>query len=175
MWSNLIIGTQLDVAKKSKVAALGKKYYDIFPSSDKRLGECRIGFYQIPTENASPVSKPLQKFSPRQVKEIHRQLQEMVEIGVETPCKCDWSSNLVLVRKKTGEIRMCVDSRPLNIVTRKDLYRMPNIQTLLDSLHGSRYFTTLELASGYWQMRIAEEDKNKIALLVPGPGGGRFR
>ena len=73
---------------------------------------------------------------------------------------------MVLVRKKSGELRFCIDFRKLNEVTKKDAYPLPRIDGCLDALEGSRYFSTLDLASGYWQVAMDPEDAEKTAFVT---------
>ena len=72
-----------------------------------------------------------------------------------------WSSPVVLVRKKDGSLRFCVDFRKLNARTVKDFYSLPRIEEALEAMYGSAWFTTLDLKSGYWQIEIEESDKEK--------------
>ena len=88
----------------------------------------------------------------------------MLEQGVIEPSASPWSSPILLVRKKDGSIRFCIDFRKLNSVTRKDAYPLPRIDECLESLGGSRWFFTLDLASGYWQCEVAEADRPKTAF-----------
>ena len=74
---------------------------------------------------------------------------------------------IVLVRKKDSSLRFCFDYRKLNAVTRKDPYPLPRIDDTLDTLAGSRWVSTLDLLSGYWQVEIAQSDKEKAAFCVP--------
>lgn len=76
-----------------------------------------------------------------------------------------WSSPVVLVKKKDGSIRFCIDYRKLNHITRKDVYPLPRIDDTLDTLSGAKWFTTLDLLSGYWQVEVAAEDKEKTAFV----------
>ena len=80
------------------------------------------------------------------------------------PSKSTWSSSVVLVRKKDGSLRFCVDYRRLNAVTCKDAHPLPRVDDCLDALSGSRVFSTLDCASGYWQVELKPEDREKTAF-----------
>ena len=99
--------------------------------------------------------------------EVAKQLQKMQESGVIEPSDSPWSSPVVLVRKKDGSLRFCVDYRELNKVTRKDTYPLPRVDDLLDQVGHSKYFTTLDLASEYWQIRVAPYSCEKTAFVTP--------
>ena len=73
---------------------------------------------------------------------------------------------MILVQKKDGSIRFCVDYRKLNQVTQKDAYPLPRIDMTLDALHGSQWFSTLDLISGYWQVEVEEGDREKTAFCT---------
>ena len=89
----------------------------------------------------------------------------MLENKVIKKSRSPWASPLVLVQKKDGSHRFCVDFRKLNEATVKDNYPLPLINETLDQLEGARYFTTLDLASGYWQIALDEESKEKTAFI----------
>ena len=90
----------------------------------------------------------------------------MLRLGVTAPSSSPWASPVVLAQKKDGSLRFCVDYRRLNTVTRKDAYVLPRIDDTLDALSSSKWFSTLDLASGYWQMEVAPEDKEKTAFCT---------
>ena len=90
----------------------------------------------------------------------------MLDVNVVEPCDSPWSSPVVLVRKKDGKIRFCVDYRQVNAVTRKDSYPLPNIQDTYDGLAGAVLFSSLDLASGYWQVEVKESDRPKTAFAT---------
>lgn len=90
----------------------------------------------------------------------------MLERGVVEPSTSPWASPIVLVKKKDGSTRFCVDYRKLNDVTRKDAYPLPRIDATLDTLHGSQWFSTLDLLSGYWQVKIDKANKDKTAFCT---------
>ena len=90
----------------------------------------------------------------------------MLAIGVIRESTSPFSSNVVIVRKKDGTIRFCIDCRKLNQRTEKDAYPIPRIDDTLHSLAGSKYFISVDLKSGYWQVELKETDKSKTAFQV---------
>ena len=97
---------------------------------------------------------------------VKEELKKMEAQGIIEPSNSPWASPVVLVKKKDGTIRFCIDYRKLNEVTLKDAYPLPRIEDNLDALQGAKWFTTLDLASGYWQVEMAEEDKDKTAFCT---------
>ena len=98
----------------------------------------------------------------------------MQEQGVIQPSQSPWASPIVLVQKKDGSIRFCIDYRKVNKVTRKDSYPLPKVDDLLDSLAGAQWFSTLDLASGYWQVEVHPQHREKTAFTT-GQGLYEFR
>ena len=102
--------------------------------------------------------------------EVWKHLNEMEEVGVICKSKSPWASALVLVQKKDGSLRFCIDLRRLNTRTIKDAYTLPWIEETLDCLNGAKYFTSLNLKSGHWQVEMDENSKPLTAFTV-GPLG----
>ena len=105
--------------------------------------------------------QPLRRMPEALKAAIKEEMQKMLNQRVVRPSSSSWSSPIVLVRKKNGTWRFCVDYRKVNSMTRRDAYPLPRIYATLDALAGAQYFTTLDLASGYWQVELEENAKEK--------------
>uniref|UniRef100_A0A1X7SFW8 Reverse transcriptase domain-containing protein n=1 Tax=Amphimedon queenslandica TaxID=400682 RepID=A0A1X7SFW8_AMPQE len=96
-----------------------------------------------------------------------KELEEMERDGIIEKSSSEWASPLVIVKKKDGGIRLCVDYRQLNQVTKFDAYPMPRVEELLDTIGDAEFITTLDLAKGYWQVPVNEKDREKTAFTSP--------
>ena len=106
---------------------------------------------------------------------IDTEVETMLQEGVIEPSSSAWSSPVVVVRKKDGKPRFCIDFRRVNDVTVKDAYPLPQVTATLDKLRGARYLTTLDLKSGYWQVPLSPDSRPITAFTVPGKGLFQFR
>ena len=100
------------------------------------------------------------------VPEIDQHVEKLLKAGVVRPSCSPWVANLVIVKKKDGELRFCADYRDLNSATKKDAYPLPNISTCLDALSGSSYFSAFDLRQGYLQVRMSPEDVDKTSFVT---------
>ena len=98
--------------------------------------------------------------------EVRKQVQALMEAGVVRPSRSPWGASVVLAPKKDGTWRFCVDYRRLNEITVKDVYPLPRIDATLDQLGGSRFFTAMDLTSGFWQVGMRDEDAAKTAFIT---------
>ena len=140
------------------------KYTDVFAQSDSDLGRINILEQAVDTQGYPPISQRPYCVPQAQREVIETHIRDIANRGIIRPSKSPWSSPVVLVGKKDGSTPFCVDFRKLNAVTRKDVYPSPRIDKTLDTLGGACYFTTLDLASGYWQVPLKEEDIPKTAF-----------
>ena len=120
--------------RRDKLHMCVLEQHEAFAIEDKERGETNLTQFQIDTGNALPKKQPLQRtpFAIRQ--EVARQLKNMQQTGVIKPSNSPWASPIVLVRKKDGSLRFCVDYRHLNSVTKADTFPLPRIDDLLDRL-----------------------------------------
>ena len=157
----------LDPDESEKLLSFLADHHEAFCLDDKERGETDLIQFQIDTGDATPKKQAPRRmpFAVRQ--EVARQLQEMQDSGVVQPSSSPWASPVVMVRKKDGTHRFCVDYRDLNAVTKADTFPLPRIDDLLDQLGKSHYFSTLDLASGYWQIRVHPDSQEKTAFVTP--------
>ena len=135
------------------------------------LGRTNVTKHVIKTSGASPINQQPRRVPHAVREEVERQVEQMLDAGVICPSNSPWSSPLVLVKKRDGSLRFCVDYRKLNSITVKNAYPLPRIADTLDALGDAKYFSTLDMSSGYWQVKAAEEDKAKTAFTT---GKGHF-
>ncbi len=121
---------------------------------------------EIQTSDALPKRQRVRR-TPFAVRgEVARQLREMQGSGVISPSASPWASPVVLVRKKDGTLRFCIDYRELNSVTKTDTFPLPRNDDMLDQLNKAKFFSTLDLASGYWQVQVHPQSKEKTAFVT---------
>ena len=96
---------------------------------------------------------------------VRSHIDEMKSHNIIRESTSPYADPVVMTTKKDGDSRLCVKYRKLNQVTVKDCYPLPRFDDTIDALHGSQYFTTLDLFSGYWQIEIDEPDKHKTAIV----------
>ncbi|CAC5395009.1 unnamed protein product [Mytilus coruscus] len=130
------------------------------------LGSCSIIKHKIDTAGAAPTRQPLRRTPKNFEGEEESYLKDQLERGVIKPSSSAWRSNICLVRKKDGSVRWCIDYRKLNESTIKDAYPIPNISMCLDCLADASVFSVMDLQSGYWQLKMAPEDRHKTAFIT---------
>ena len=140
--------------------------HDAFALMEGERGETDQIQMQIDTGSSLPLYQPARRTPFAAREEIARQLHQMQQQGVISPSTSPWASPVVLVRKKDGSLRFCIDFRKLNAITKPDVFPLPLIDDLLDQLGKSRYFSTLDLAAGYWQVQMHSSSKEKTAFIT---------
>ena len=140
-------------------------YADVFSTGKYDLGRTALLPFKITTTGPPIRSKPY-RYSPLQREEINSQVDKMLENQIISESISDWSSPVTLAKKSDGSWRFCIDYRRLNSITERDNFPMPNINDTLDKLGGSKVFSKLDLASGYWQLEVSKEDRHKTAFVT---------
>ena len=113
-----------------------------------------------------PIKETAYKVNPHKKKIIEEEIKTMLEKGVIRKSNSPWSSPVTLVIKPNGKWRFCIDFRKLNGITRKDNHPLPRIDMLLEKFEGSKWFSTMDMASGYWQIEMDEKDIEKTAFIT---------
>lgn len=157
----------LTTQDQERVRSLLHNFESVFSSHDGDLGCTDLMAHQIPLLDETPVRQRYRRIPPSEYDSVKAHIQQLLENKVIRESCSPFASPIVIVRKKDSTIRLCVDYRLLNAKTRKDAFPLPRIEESLDVLSGARYFSTLDLASGYNQVPVAESDKMKTAFCTP--------
>ena len=156
----------LEETRRSEVTALLTEFSDVFACSADNLGRTSIVKHEIHTNESKPIRQKPRRLPISQRAVAEAEIENMLKRGVIEPSSSPWASPIVLVRKKDGTTHFCVDYRRLNSVTVKNSYPLPRIDDSINALSGSSWFSTLDLASGYWQVEVDEKDQPKTAFTV---------
>lgn len=153
--------------EQTSVRSLLYKYQSVFSAHDGDLGCTNLISHDIPLLDDVPVRQRYRRIPPSEYEAVKAHINQLLESQVIRESSSPYASPIVLVRKKDGSLRMCVDYRPLNGKTRKDAFPLPRIEESLDALSGARWFSTIDLASGYNQVPVLEKDRPKTAFCTP--------
>ena len=138
----------------------------MFATHQHDYGRTHLITHRIHTGETPPIRSGLRRMSLPKRDIAERQVQEILENGIVEPSTGEYGSPIVLVHKKSGEMHFCVDYRSLKKDTVKDVYPLPRIDDAIDSLAGSRYYSTMDLKSGYRQIEVDPADKHKTAFIT---------
>ena len=155
---------------QQKVHNLVIKYQHLFALNDLDLGKTAKVKHKIKLNNPVPFKHRYRCIPPHEFEEVQNHLQDMLKVGAIRKSVSPWASPVVLVWKKDGSLRFCIDIRKLNSQTIKDAYSLPRIEESLDCLNGAIIFTSLDLKAGYWQVEMEESSIPYTAFTV-GPFG----
>ena len=164
--------TDLEV---TNIKLVWQEFSDVFSKAQFDPGRAAGVQHRIVTGDQGPLRRGPYRvpFSKREI--MLAELKSMVAAGVVERSDSPWSSGIVLVPKKNGEVRFCVDYRPLNSITRKDAHPLPHIQDIVQTCAGAKWYCSLDLKSGYWQIPVHPKDREKTAFAVPGGGLWQFK
>jgi hypothetical protein len=141
------------------------EYPDVFPDELPGMPLDRDVEFVIELQpGTAPISKRPHRMPPKELAELKTQLQELLDKGYIRPSSSPWGCPTLFVKKKDGSLRMCVDYRPLNAVTIKNKYPLPQMDVLFDQLAGAKVFSKIDLRSGYHQIKIRPCDIPKTAF-----------
>ena len=151
---------------KAGLAEVLRRHRKAFQLLPEERGRTAVVQHKINTGTAPPIRQQPRRLAPHRRETVESELEKMLAEGVIESGEGPWAAPVVLVKKKDGNVRFCVDYRKLNEITIKDAYPLPRIDDSLDTLAGACCFSTLDLASGYWQVEMAKEDREKTAFAT---------
>ena len=165
----------LDDTQIAVMTDLMTEYQDIFAKDSGDLGRTDKVKHRINTGDAPPIKQRPRRIPLHLREEARKQTQDMLERDIIEPSESPWSSPVVLVKKKDNTWRYCIDYRKVNFLTRKDAKAIPDYHTDLPFLSGAKFFLTVDFQSGYWQIEVDPQDREKTAFTTPDGGLYQFK
>ncbi len=142
-------------------------YADVFAQHDLDFGHASKVKHHINLKDETPFKQKSRPIHPNDYEAVRKHLKTLLDAGVIQESESPYSSPIVVVRKKNGEVRLCIDYRKLNALTIRDAYALPNLEEAFSALAGSKWFSVMDLKSGYYQVEMEERDKPKTAFVCP--------
>lgn len=161
-WTDRLSPKQQVVARN-----LLMEFQDSFVKSKEDLSTTDVDMHRMEMKTKQSVKQAPRRIPLSKHQSFKEELKRMLRLDIIEPSTSSWSSPLVLVTKKDGSLRVCVDYRLVNSLTVKDSYPLPRIDDSIDALRGSKWFSTLDLSSGYWQVKMDPKDIDKTAFTTP--------
>lgn len=156
------------LVKREAIEKIKAEYQDVFaPITECPPKRADIDHTIKLVDGATPTFKRPYRMTREEELEVMKQIDDALKKGLIEPSVSPFGAPVLFVQKKDGSLRMCVDYRALNKITVRDRYPLPRIDDLLDKLHGCTVFSSLDLQSGYHQIRISDEDVPKTAMITP--------
>jgi hypothetical protein len=154
----------LDDSQKNQLYSLLVEFEDVFSEGSGDMGRTSLTSHKIDTGDRKPIKQQPRRLPLAKVDIAQEAIKGMHEQGIIEPSSSPWTAPIVLVKKKDGTHRFCVDYRKFNDVTKEDSYPLPRFDTTLDALADSKWFSTLDMKSGYWQVDLEQCDIEETAF-----------
>ena len=152
---------------KRPLVSLVCKYLDVFAETNADVGTTSLTFNEIDTADTRPLRQPVRRIKYSEVREeVVKEIEKLTNAGIARPSTSPWASPVVMVRKKDGGWRMCVDYRRLNAVTKFDYFPLPRLDEALDAFAGATVFSSLDLPMAYHQVPVKPADVDKTAFIT---------
>ena len=156
----------LSKGEEETLCSLLQEFQDVFASSDLDLGHFTALEHGIDTGNHPPIKQRMRRTPLGFAQEEEAHLEKMLQSGVIQPSVSEWASAPVLIRKRDGSVRWCVDYRRVNGACSRQIFALPLVEECLDTLAGNVWYSKLDANSAYWQVKIKEEDRPKTAFIT---------
>ena len=157
-----------------KVVALLLEFHHVFSLEPNEIGCTDATKHVIELMKDEPFKERFHRITPPLVDEVRQDIQEMLDGGAIRLSQTPWCNAVVLVRKKDGLLRFCIDFRRLNARTKKDAYPLPRMQETMESMVGAQHFSCMDLKSGFWQIKMDEESRQYTTFTVGSMGVYKF-
>ena len=144
-----------------------RKHAGAFEFCRRDLGRTSLMYHRIDIGDNNPVRQPMRRVPHEHIPVLKAEVEKLQNAGAVVPSTSPFASPTILVKKKDGSMRRCIDYSKLNAVTKKDAHLLPCIEDIFCTLTGSKYFCTLDLAMGYHQVEVHPDDRIKTALCTP--------
>ena len=151
---------------KEKALNLLAEYHDIFALEDREMGCTKAAKHKFEVMDLKPLKQRPRNIPSGLLEEVKDHLDHILDVGAIKPSKSAWSKAVVLVQEKDGGLRFYIDFQRLNTQTQKDAFPLPQIHDAINALSGSKYYTTVDLLSGFWQTPMEESSKKYTACTV---------
>ena len=160
----IVLSDTFSTSEKDQIHDMLMRQNEVLSLGDDDVGLALKGEYRIELYDNTPIYQKMRRFPEPVTRAIEQQCTELENLDIIEPSNSPWSSPLVPIKKPDGTVRLCVDYRKLNRVTIADKFPMPNLTDSIYSLHGTKYFTTLDLVRGYYQMEIEPGSREYTAF-----------
>ena len=164
--SRFRFGEEADPAWKTSFTQRLLGFGDVFSQAEFDIGRINIE-HDIELEPGPPVRDRPRPIPPQDLEEVRQHIQSLLDANIIKPSTSPFASPIVLVRKKNGSLRMCVDYRKINARTIRDSYALPKIEELFMTLSGAKFFTSVDLSKAYYQVPLTERAKKISAFTTP--------
>ncbi len=151
----------LTAAQLVSLESVLKKYSSAFSRGSEDLGRTSLILHKIDTGDGGPIRQGMRRIPHEQIPVLKTEIDKLQKAGAIEPSISPFASPVILVRKKDGTMRLCIDYRKLNAITMKDAHPLPRIEDIFNTLSGSKFFTTLDMAMGYHQVEDHPDDREK--------------
>lgn len=163
----MVLRANLELGQRAQLLAVCQDYEEIFNAGDKPLALTNLTEFTIEIKKgATPKKAHPRELSLQKEELLRREVQKCLDAGVIQPSTSEWAAAAVLVMKRSGDVRLCLDYRPLNSVTIIPQYPLPRIRQALTCLQGKHYFSVFDFPSAYWQIPVAENSRKYTAFVT---------
>jgi hypothetical protein len=157
----------LTLEQKTHLEQLLISHAGVFSTGPEDLGRTSLMYHRIETGDSAPIRQQMRRIPHEHISVLKSEVEKLQRAGAVVPSTSPWASPTILVKKKDGSMRLCIDYRKVNSVSKKDAHPLPRIEDIFDTLSGSQFFSTLDLAMGYHQVEVHPDDREKTAFSTP--------